>query len=109
VEDGIEAMRYLKKTGSYRNARRPDIILLDLNLPKQDGREVLKKIKKDPRFRSIPVIVLTTSTSEEDIADAYALHANCYICKPNDLDQFISVVNAIETMWFENAVLPSPL
>jgi len=107
VEDGIEAMKYLKQKGSYASMPRPDIIILDLNLPKKDGRAVLKSIKNDANLQCIPVIVLTTSTSEEDIAEAYALHANCYICKPNDLDQFITVVNSIETLWFENAVLPS--
>lgn len=106
VSNGVEALSFLNKRGKYANAPRPDIILLDLNLPKKDGREVLKEIKTDKKFRRIPVIVLTTSNSEEDILKSYEYHANCYITKPVDLEQFISVVNSIEDLWLEHAELP---
>lgn len=107
VNNGVEAMAYLNRKGKFSDAARPDIILLDLNLPKKDGREVLKEIKSDKKFKRIPVVVLTTSDSEEDIAKSYEFHANCYITKPVDLDQFIHVVNAIENLWLENAALPA--
>lgn len=107
VTNGVEAMSYLNRKGKFSDASRPDIILLDLNLPKKDGREVLKEIKSDKKFKRIPVVVLTTSDSEEDISKSYEYHANCYITKPVDLDQFIQVVNAIESLWLENAALPS--
>ena len=107
VTNGVEAMSYLNRKGKFSDAPRPDIILLDLNLPKKDGREVLKEIKSDKKFKRIPVVVLTTSDSEEDISKSYEYHANCYITKPVDLDQFIQVVNAIESLWLENAALPS--
>ena len=106
VNNGVEAMSFLNKKGKYADVPRPDIILLDLNLPKKDGREVLKDIKNDKRYKKIPVIVLTTSSSEEDISKSYEYHANCYITKPVDLDQFIEVVNSIESLWLENAELP---
>ena len=106
VTNGVEAMAYLNQKGKFSDAPRPDIILLDLNLPKKDGREVLKEIKTDKKFKKIPVIVLTTSDSEEDVAKSYEYHANCYITKPVDLDQYIQVVNAIENLWLENAALP---
>ena len=106
VTNGVEAMAYLNQKGKFSDAPRPDIILLDLNLPKKDGREVLKEIKSDKKFKKIPVIVLTTSDSEEDVAKSYEYHANCYITKPVDLDQYIQVVNAIENLWLENAALP---
>jgi len=104
--DGIEALEFLRKQGKFANAIRPDIILLDLNLPKKDGREVLAEIKNDPNLRRIPVVVLTTSKAEEDIVKSYDLHANCFITKPVDLDQFIFVVQSIEDFWFEIVKLP---
>jgi two-component system response regulator len=96
----------LRKEGKYVDAVRPDLILLDLNLPKKDGREVLTEIKSDENLRNIPVVVLTTSKAEQDILKAYSLHANCYITKPVDLDQFISVVESIEDFWFSIVKLP---
>jgi chemotaxis family two-component system response regulator Rcp1 len=104
--DGVEALAFLRREGRYAGAPRPDVILLDLNLPRKDGREVLEEIKADPALRSIPVVVLTTSEAERDIAGAYALHANCYITKPVDLDQFITVVRSIESFWFSIVKLP---
>ncbi|HEX6908931.1 MAG TPA: response regulator [Longimicrobium sp.] len=106
VPDGVEAMAFLRRQGPYADAPRPDVILLDLNLPKKDGREVLEEVKSDAELRSIPVVVLTTSEAERDIARAYALHANCYITKPVDLDQFITVVKSIEDFWFSIVKLP---
>lgn len=106
VPDGVEAMAFLRRQGPYAGAPRPDVILLDLNLPKKDGREVLEEVKGDPELRSIPVVVLTSSEAERDIARAYALHANCYITKPVDLDQFITVVKSIEDFWFSIVKLP---
>ncbi|WP_319550548.1 response regulator [Desulfogranum marinum] len=106
VEDGVEALAFLRKEGKYVDAVRPDLILLDLNLPKKDGREVLTEIKSDENLRNIPVVVLTTSKAEQDILKAYSLHANCYITKPVDLDQFISVVESIEDFWFSIVKLP---
>jgi chemotaxis family two-component system response regulator Rcp1 len=107
VNDGVEAMEYLRQQGKYAQAVRPDLILLDLNLPKKDGREVLKEIKGDEGLRSIPVVVLTTSKSEVDIIKAYDLHANCYITKPLDLNQFSMVVKSIENFWLTIVKLPS--
>jgi CheY-like chemotaxis protein len=107
VNDGVEAMEYLRQEGKYAQAVRPDLILLDLNLPKKDGREVLKEIKGDQSLRSIPVVILTTSKSEEDIIKAYDLHANCYITKPLDLNQFSMVVKSIENFWLTIVKLPS--
>ena len=106
VEDGVEAVAFLRREGKYANASRPDLILLDLNLPKKDGREVLAEIKADEDLRRIPVVVLTTSKAEEDIFKAYDQHANCYITKPVDLDQFIAVVRSIENFWFTIVKLP---
>jgi chemotaxis family two-component system response regulator Rcp1 len=106
VSDGVEAMAFLRREGSYAAAARPDLILLDLNLPRMDGREVLAEIKADEELRRIPVIVLTTSSAEKDILKTYDLHANCYITKPVNLDQFTSVVRAIEAFWFTIVTLP---
>jgi CheY-like chemotaxis protein len=107
VNDGVEALDYLHQRGAYADAVRPDIILLDLNLPRMDGREVLEEIKRDPKLRRIPVVVLTTSSSEEDILRSYDLHVNCYITKPVDMDQFIRVIKAIDTFWFDVVRLPT--
>lgn len=106
VEDGVEAMAYLRREGRYANAARPDVILLDLNLPRMDGREVLEKIKRDEDLRSIPVVILTTSRAEEDILRSYNSHANCYITKPVDLGQFMKVVESIEDFWLTVVKLP---
>lgn len=104
--DGIEALQFLRREGKYQQAARPDLILLDLNLPRRDGRELLADIKDDPELRSIPVVVLTTSHAEQDILKSYELHANCYITKPVDLDQFARVVQSIEEFWFSIVKLP---
>jgi two-component system, chemotaxis family, response regulator Rcp1 len=104
--DGVEALAFLRREGKYANAPRPDVILLDLNLPRKDGREVLAEIKEDEELRRIPVVVLTTSSSEQDILRTYSLHANCYITKPVDLDQFIRVVQGIEDFWLSIVKLP---
>jgi two-component system, chemotaxis family, response regulator Rcp1 len=106
VEDGVEAMRYLRREGPYSHHARPDLVLLDLNLPRKDGREVLTEVKEDSGLCTIPVVVLTTSQAEEDIARAYNSHANCYISKPVDLDQFVRVVKAIESFWLTIVKLP---
>ncbi|MCU7917645.1 MAG: response regulator [Candidatus Thiodiazotropha sp. (ex Epidulcina cf. delphinae)] len=106
VSDGEQAMDFLCQEGEYAEAPRPDLILLDLNLPKKDGREVLAEIKANPRLKRIPVVILTMSKAEEDILRAYDLHANCYISKPIDLEKFIAVVNAIEQFWFTIVQLP---
>jgi len=106
ASDGEEAMDFLLKRNAHTNAPRPDLILLDLNLPRKDGREVLSEIKNDPHLKSIPVVILTTSQAEEDILKAYALNANCYIQKPIDLEQFIKVVRSIESFWFTVVKLP---
>jgi two-component system response regulator len=106
VNDGVEAMRFLRGEGEYADRRRPDIVLLDLNLPLMDGREVLMAIKQDPALADIPVVILTTSQAEEDIAASYREHANCYISKPVDFDQFRSVVASIENFWFTVVQLP---
>jgi chemotaxis family two-component system response regulator Rcp1 len=106
VEDGVEALAYLRKEGKYAQAIRPDIVLLDLNLPKKDGREVLKEIKEDPGLKRIPVVILTVSKAEEDILKTYNLHANCYITKPVDLNSFLKVVQAIEGFWLTIVNLP---
>lgn len=107
IGDGVEALAYLRREGQYANSVQPDLILLDLNLPKKDGREVLAEIKEDERLKNIPVIILTTSAAEEDIARAYSRHANCYITKPVDLDQFLHVVQSIEAFWLSLVRLPS--
>src|SRR4051794_28214029 len=99
VNDGVEALAFLRREGVHAAAPRPDLILLDLNLPKKDGREVLAEIKADPILRRIPVVILTTSQAEQDILKSYDLHANCYISKPVDLDAFVDVVRSIEGFW----------
>ncbi len=106
VEDGVEAMAFLRKQGKYLNMPHPDIILLDFNLPKKDGREVLAEVKADKNLKRIPVVVLTTSQAEEDILKAYNLAANCYISKPVDFDQFVKIVQSIENFWFTVVKLP---
>lgn len=106
VGDGAEAMTFLRREGKYTNFPRPDLILLDLNLPKKDGREVLGEIKSDENLRRIPVVILTVSKSEEDVFKSYDLHANCYITKPVDLDQFLKVVKSIEEFWLTIVKLP---
>lgn len=107
VHNGVEAIAFLQRQGKYADAPRPDLILLDLNMPKKDGREVLKEIKEDPDLRRIPVVVLTISQSEQDILKAYNLHANCYITKPVDLEQFDKIVHSIDEFWFTIVKLPS--
>jgi len=106
VNDGVEAMAYLRREGKYANATRPDLILLDLNLPKKDGRSVLADVKADESLKRIPVVVLTTSAAEEDIYRAYGLHANCYICKPVDFGTFVMIVNSLESFWLSIVKLP---
>lgn len=106
VNDGVEAMAFLRKEGQYANVPRPDLILLDLNLPKKDGREVLREIKNDDKLKAIPVVVLTVSKAEEDIVKTYNLHANCYINKPLDLNQFSKVVKSIQDFWLTIVKLP---
>ncbi|WP_442948047.1 response regulator [Nostoc sp.] len=106
VEDGVEAMAFLRKQEKYVKAAHPDIVLLDLNLPKKDGREVLAEIKGDENLKRIPVVILTTSQAEEDILKAYNLCANCYITKPVDFDQFVKIVQSIENFWFAIVKLP---
>jgi two-component system, chemotaxis family, response regulator Rcp1 len=106
ASDGIEAMSFLKREGEHSNAPRPDLILLDLNLPRKDGREVLEEIKESPALKTIPVVILTTSSSEEDILRSYRLHANCYITKPVGLDGFLKVVHSIDNFWPSVVKLP---
>lgn len=106
VEDGIEAMQFLRREGRFGDAPRPDLILLDLNLPKKDGRAVLAEVKADPVLKRIPVVVLTTSQAEEDVLRAYDLHANCYITKPVDMEQFMKVVAQIDDFWVRVVTLP---
>jgi two-component system, chemotaxis family, response regulator Rcp1 len=106
VPDGVEALAYLRKEGQYKDALRPDMILLDLNLPRKSGLEVLKEIKEDESLRQIPVLVLSTSQAEKDIIQSYDLHANAYVSKPVDLNEFISVIKVIEGFWFEIVKLP---
>jgi len=106
ARDGEEAMEFLCRKGKHADAPRPDLVLLDLNLPRKDGREVLAEIKANEDLKRIPVVILTTSKSEEDVLKAYNLHANCYVTKPLDLDQFIRVVQAIEDFWFTVVRLP---
>ncbi|HAT50390.1 MAG: response regulator [Nitrospirae bacterium] len=106
VEDGEEAMKYLRQQGCYAHATRPDVVLLDLNLPRKDGREVLEEIKADDALKAIPVVILTTSQAGEDILRTYNLHANCYITKPVDINQFFAVVKSVENFWFSVVKLP---
>ncbi|HYE62612.1 MAG TPA: response regulator [Phycisphaerales bacterium] len=107
TKDGEEAMSFLRRERPYQDAPRPDLILLDLNLPRKDGREVLAEIKNDPALRRIPVVILTTSRAEADIIQTYELHANCYIVKPVDLGQFINVIRSIEDFWLKMVRLPN--
>ena len=107
ASDGAEAMAFLGRQGEYAHVPRPDLILLDLNLPKKDGREVLAEIKESPALKTIPVVILTTSASEADILRSYRLHANCYITKPVDLEGFLSVVRSIDSFWLTVVKLPS--
>jgi len=106
VMDGEDAIKYLNKQGPYEEAVRPDIILLDLNLPKKDGREVLTVVKQDPNLKSIPIIILTTSNAHSDIVKTYDLQANCYITKPVDFDQFTVIIKSIEDFWLNTVSLP---
>ena len=106
VKDGVEALAYLNNDKGYESAVRPDLILLDLNMPRMGGREVLEAIKKDENLMSIPVVVLTTSQAERDIAQSYMRHANCYISKPVDMDEFVNVIKNIKDFWFDIVRLP---
>jgi chemotaxis family two-component system response regulator Rcp1 len=106
--DGMEAMAFLTREGKYADAPRPDMILLDLNLPKKDGREVLREIKENPTLGTIPVVILTTSASDADVLRSYQLHANCYITKPVNLDGFLTVVKSIDSFWLSVVKLPRP-
>jgi len=107
VEDGVEAMAFLRREGNYASAPRPDLILLDLNMPRKNGWEVLYEIKTDPGLARIPVVIMTSSDDEKDVLRGYDLHVNCYVTKPVDLDQFIGVVKSIETFWFTVVKLPA--
>ena len=107
ARDGVEAIDFLHRQGSFANAPRPDIILLDLNLPRKNGREVLSEIKGDPNLKRIPVLVMTTSRADQDIDRAYSLNANCYITKPMDLDEFLRIVKSIEDFWLKTVTLPT--
>ena len=106
VNDGVDALAFLRREGPHGAAPRPDLVLLDLNLPRKDGRAVLAEVKRDPELRNIPIVVLTSSQAEQDIVKAYDLHANCYVTKPVDLDQFITIVRSIEQFWFTVVKLP---
>lgn len=105
--DGMEALLFLRKKAPYETVKTPDLILLDLNLPKKDGREVLTEIKEDPNLRRIPVVILTTSNAEQDILNSYNLHVNCYVNKPVDFDRFFDIIQKIEEFWLKTAILPS--
>lgn len=107
VKDGMEALAFLRQEGEYSSAPRPELILLDLNLPKKSGREVLEEIKQDHRLKRIPVVILTTSAAEEDISRTYDLNANCYITKPVDFEKFVQVIRAIDQFWLGLVTLPS--
>lgn len=107
ASDGVEALECLRREGKYKNATRPDLVLLDLNLPRMNGFEVLDAIKEDPDLKRIPVVVLTTSQAEQDIIQSYNLHANAFVTKPVDLEQFIKVIKAIEGFWLEIVKLPN--
>ena len=109
ARDGVEALKFVRHEGQHADAVRPDLILLDLNLPRKDGREVLAEIKLDPVLKSIPVVVLTSSRAEQDVQRAYELQANCYVTKPVDLDQFVTVVRSIEHFWLRVVTLPRPV
>ncbi len=106
VHDGVEAMAYLRREGKYNMAPRPAIVFLDLNMPRMDGRQVLAEMKEDPNLKDIPVAILTTSQADEDVAQAYKLHANCYLSKPPNMDGLIKLVSAIESFWFTLVELP---
>ena len=106
ARDGVEAMAFLRREGEHAGAVRPDLIVLDLNLPRMDGREVLSAVKSDARFKTIPVVVLTTSRAEQDVLRSYELQANCFITKPGDLEQFLTVVRSIEDFWMTVVTLP---
>jgi two-component system, chemotaxis family, response regulator Rcp1 len=106
VQDGVEAMEFLHREGKYADVPRPDLILLDLNLPRKDGREVLAEVKADENLKSIPVIVLTSSGADQDVSRAYSLHANCYLTKPVDFSQFKEMIHSIESFWFKSVTLP---
>jgi two-component system, chemotaxis family, response regulator Rcp1 len=106
TRDGMDAMSYLRQEGDYRNVPLPDLVLLDLNLPRKDGREVLAEIKADPQLKHLPVVVLTTSLNDEDIVNSYDLHVNCYIAKSRNLQQLFKIVRGIEEFWLETATLP---
>ena len=106
VNDGVEALQFLRREGKYSNAPRPDLILLDLNLPRLDGRQVLSEVKKDPELKRIPIVVLTTSKAEEDVLETYDLYANCYIAKPVEFDKFVGVIKMIDQFWLTIVKLP---
>ncbi len=108
AEDGVEALEFLRKQGKYKGAPRPDLILLDLNLPKMSGSEVLSRIKSDPDLKRIPVVVMTTSSEPGDVEKMYSLNANCYIAKPIQFEEFINVVQSIESFWLKTVILPAP-
>lgn len=108
AHDGVEAMEFLRQEGKFKTAPRPDIVLLDLNMPRKDGREVLMEVKNDDRLKCIPIIVLTSSGVQRDIWEAYKLHANCYIIKPADFNQFKEVIQAIDRFWLRKVTLPMP-
>ncbi|MGO8705198.1 MAG: response regulator [Candidatus Brocadiia bacterium] len=107
VQDGVQAMDFLRRRGAHSHAEQPDLILLDLNLPRKDGREVLAELKEDPDLKMIPVVVLTTSKAEEDIIRSYKLHANCYVTKPVNFERFLEIVQSIETFWLTVVSLPA--
>jgi len=107
VQDGVQAMEFLRRQGAYSQATQPDLILLDLNLPRKDGREILAELKDDPDLKVIPVVVLTTSKAEEDILRSYQLHANCYVTKPVNFERFLEIVQSIETFWLTVVSLPA--
>jgi chemotaxis family two-component system response regulator Rcp1 len=106
VEDGVQAMEFVRREGDYAQAARPDLILLDLNLPRKDGREVLHELKTDPDLKLIPVVVLTTSEAEQDVLRSYELHANCYVTKPVNFERFLEIVQSIESFWLTVVALP---
>jgi CheY-like chemotaxis protein len=106
VKDGEEAMAYVRKEGAYENSFRPDLILLDLNMPKKDGREVLAELKADESFKSIPVVILTTSQAEEDVLKSYELQASCYVTKPIDLEKFVKIIRSLDNFWFSAVKFP---